>query len=134
MKPTPISFSVSPPNLSKPKFHPLIILLKPTKILKPNPQWPLYLGSPSRWQPSPPPTWSTTPKVTYIKGLNSFGGLKAHDTVASLGTPVSTEQQFTNYVCSLKKPSSCGGAGGGALTSTCNAVGDIVRIAPAVEH
>ncbi|KAI3786312.1 hypothetical protein L1987_39904 [Smallanthus sonchifolius] len=68
----------------------------------------------------------TTTKVTYIKGLNSFGGLKAHNTVASLGTPVSTEQQFANFVCSLKKPSS---RGGGALTSTCNAVGEIFRIA-----
>ncbi|KAJ0763150.1 putative PetM of cytochrome b6/f complex subunit 7 [Helianthus annuus] len=72
---------------------------------------------------------TTTPKVTFIKGLNSFGGLKAHTTVASLGSPVSTEQQFANFVCSLKKPSSRGGAGGGALTSTCNAVGEIFKIA-----
>ncbi|KAL8209206.1 hypothetical protein R6Q57_008618 [Mikania cordata] len=72
----------------------------------------------------------TTTKVTYIKGLNSFGGLKAHTTVASIGTPVSTDQQFANFVCSLNKPSSRGGAGGGgALTATCNAVGEIFRIA-----
>ncbi|KAI3695562.1 hypothetical protein L1987_78559 [Smallanthus sonchifolius] len=72
----------------------------------------------------------TATKVTYIKGLNSFGGLKAHNTVASLGTPVSTDQQFANFVCSLKKPSSRGGGGGGgALTSTCNAVGEIFKIA-----
>ncbi|KAI3769827.1 hypothetical protein L6452_00940 [Arctium lappa] len=73
----------------------------------------------------------TTTKVTYIKGLNSFGGLKAHTTVASLGLPVSTEQQFANFVCSLKKPSSNNrrGGGGGALTSTCNAVAEIFRIA-----
>ncbi|XP_076935467.1 uncharacterized protein LOC143602138 [Bidens hawaiensis] len=64
----------------------------------------------------------TTTKVTYI---NSFGGLKAHNAVASLGTPVSTEQLFANFVCELKKPS----ARGGALTATCNAVGEIFRIA-----
>ncbi|XP_076940153.1 uncharacterized protein LOC143609227 [Bidens hawaiensis] len=69
----------------------------------------------------------TTTKVTYIKGLNSFGGLKAHNTVASLGTTVSTEQLFANFVCELKKPSARGG--GGALTATCNAVGEIFRIA-----
>ncbi|KAJ0759470.1 putative PetM of cytochrome b6/f complex subunit 7 [Helianthus annuus] len=76
-------------------------------------------------------TTTTTPKVTFIKGLNSFSGLKSHTTVASLGTPVSTEQLFANFVCSLKKPSpsSRGGAGGGALTSTCNAVGEIFKIA-----
>lgn len=70
----------------------------------------------------------TTTKVTYIKGLNSFGGLKAHTTVASLGTTVSTEQLFANFASELKKPSARGG-GGGALTATCNAVGEIFRIA-----
>ncbi|KAI3809820.1 hypothetical protein L1987_19420 [Smallanthus sonchifolius] len=70
----------------------------------------------------------TTTKVTYIKGLNSFGGLKAHTTMASLGSTVSTEQQFANFVCSLRKPCG-GGGGGGALISTCNAVGEIFRIA-----
>ena len=77
-----------------------------------------------------PTTTTTTTKVTYIKGLNSFGGLKAHTTVASIGSPVSTEQQFANFVCSLRKPSSRGGGcGGGALTATCNAVAEIFRIA-----
>ncbi|XP_076956283.1 uncharacterized protein LOC143631394 [Bidens hawaiensis] len=71
-------------------------------------------------------TTTTTTKVTYIKGLNSYGGLKAHNTnVTSLGTIVSTEQQFANIVCSLKKTSK----GGGALTATCSAVGEIFRIA-----
>ncbi|KAL8205206.1 hypothetical protein R6Q57_008757 [Mikania cordata] len=69
----------------------------------------------------------TTPtKVTLINGLNSFAGLKVHNTVASLGSLVSTEQQFANFVCSLRNPSS---RGGGALTATCNAVGEIFRIA-----
>ncbi|KAI3753215.1 hypothetical protein L2E82_25261 [Cichorium intybus] len=73
---------------------------------------------------------TTATKVSYIKGLNSFGGLKAHNTVAALGLPVSTEQQFANFVCSLKKPSSKNLAGGGgALTSTCNAVAEIFKIA-----
>ncbi|KAF5812367.1 putative PetM of cytochrome b6/f complex subunit 7 [Helianthus annuus] len=78
---------------------------------------------------TPTRSTTTTPKVTFIKGLNSFAGLKSHTTVASLGTSVSTEQKFANFVCSLKKPSSRGGAGGGALTSTCNAVGEIFKIA-----
>ena len=68
----------------------------------------------------------TTTKVSYIKGLNSFGGLKAHNTVASLGLPVCTQHQFANLVCSLNKNR---GSGGGALTSTCNAVAEIFRIA-----
>lgn len=72
---------------------------------------------------------TTTTKVTYIKGMNSFGGLKAHNTVAALGLPVCTEQQFANIVCSLKKPSSCNGTSGGALTSTCSAVAEIFKIA-----
>nr|GEU36889.1 putative PetM of cytochrome b6/f complex subunit 7 [Tanacetum cinerariifolium] len=74
---------------------------------------------------------ATSTKVTYIKGLNSFGGLKAHNTVASLGTHACTEQQFANMVCAMKKklPSSNKGGGGGALTSTCSAVAEIFRIA-----
>nr|XP_043621185.1 uncharacterized protein LOC122592918 [Erigeron canadensis] len=71
----------------------------------------------------------TTTKVTYIKGMNSFGGLKAHNTtVAALGLPVCTEQQFANIVCSLRKKPSFKN-GGGALTSTCSAVAEIFKIA-----
>ncbi|KAL0384151.1 UNVERIFIED_CONTAM: cytochrome-f complex subunit [Sesamum radiatum] len=66
-------------------------------------------------------------RVKYISGLNSFGGLKAHNNVASLGLPVCTEQSFAKIVNSLKKPSQ--GRRGGALTSTCNAVAEIFRIA-----
>ncbi|CAH1450370.1 uncharacterized protein LOC111895597 [Lactuca sativa] len=73
---------------------------------------------------------TTSTKVTYIKGLNSFGGLKAQNTVAALGLPVSTEQQFANFVYSMKKPSSKNIAGGGgALSSTCNAAAEIFQIA-----
>ncbi|XP_071726162.1 uncharacterized protein [Rutidosis leptorrhynchoides] len=72
-------------------------------------------------------TTTTTTKVTYIKGMNSFGGLKAHNTVAALGLPVCTEQQFANIVSSLNKPSSS--SKGGALTSTCSAVAEIFKIA-----
>ncbi|KAI3448078.1 hypothetical protein Pfo_004743 [Paulownia fortunei] len=69
-------------------------------------------------------------RVKYINGLNSFGGLKAHNNVASLGLPVCTEQSFAKIVSSLKQPSQGGrGGGGGALTSTCNAVAEIFRIA-----
>ncbi|KAL0454204.1 UNVERIFIED_CONTAM: cytochrome-f complex subunit [Sesamum latifolium] len=65
--------------------------------------------------------------VKYINGLNSFGGLKAHNNVASLGLPVCTDQSFAKIVSSLKQPSQ--GRGGGALTSTCNAVAEIFKIA-----
>ena len=71
--------------------------------------------------------------VHYIGGLNSFDGLKAYNSVASLGLPVSTAQSFAKIVSSLKSHSegkgSGGGGGGGALSSTCNAVGEIFRIA-----
>ncbi|KAK8626603.1 hypothetical protein V6N13_134240 [Hibiscus sabdariffa] len=68
--------------------------------------------------------------VNYITGLNSFGGLKAYNKVVSLGQPVCIEQSFANVVSSLKAPlSGKGRGGGGALSSTCNAVGEIFRIA-----
>ncbi|KAL3843488.1 hypothetical protein ACJIZ3_000891 [Penstemon smallii] len=66
-------------------------------------------------------------KVNYISGLNSFGGLKAHNNVASLGLPVCTEHSFAKIVSSLKQPSQV--RNGGALTSTCNAVAEIFKIA-----
>ncbi|KAK4788081.1 hypothetical protein SAY86_019400 [Trapa natans] len=72
-------------------------------------------------------TW--TPKarvVRHVAGLNSFGGLKARHCLTSLGTSASTEQSFAKIVCSLR-PSSSGK--GGALGSTCNAAGEIFRIA-----
>ncbi|EOX97186.1 Cytochrome P450 82C4, putative isoform 1 [Theobroma cacao] len=69
----------------------------------------------------------TSVNVKYISGLNAFGGLKAHNNVVSLGLPVCTEQSFAKVVSSLRAPSK--GKGGGALSSTCNAVGEIFRIA-----
>ncbi|XP_022972366.1 uncharacterized protein LOC111470941 [Cucurbita maxima] len=68
--------------------------------------------------------------VHYITGLNSFGGLKAHNNIFSLGLPVCADQSFANIVSSLKYPSKGKGKnGGGALSSTCNAAGEIFRIA-----
>ncbi|XP_052172970.1 uncharacterized protein LOC127788564 [Diospyros lotus] len=64
--------------------------------------------------------------VTYVAGLNSFGGLKAHNSVVSLGVPVCTEQSFAKIVSSLKRPSR---GGGGALSSSCSAAGEIFTIA-----
>ncbi|KAF8089442.1 hypothetical protein N665_0506s0047 [Sinapis alba] len=67
-------------------------------------------------------------KVSYIRGLNSYGGLKAQNNkVVSMGLPLCTEQCFANVVMSLNGRASRGG--GGALTSTCNAVGEIFKIA-----
>ncbi|KAL2537408.1 Cytochrome [Forsythia ovata] len=69
-------------------------------------------------------------KMKYINGLNSFGGLKAHNSVAALGLPVCTEQSFAMIVSSMKKQTSLSkGKSGGALSSTCNAVGEIFSIA-----
>ncbi|KAK1275654.1 hypothetical protein QJS04_geneDACA016087 [Acorus gramineus] len=73
------------------------------------------------------------PSVSYIGGLNSFGGLKAHNSVASLGLPVCTQQSFALIMDSLRSTTNArkgkGGGGGGALSSTCNAVGEIFKIA-----
>ena len=72
---------------------------------------------------------TTTNNVQYITGMNSFGGLKAHNSVASLGLPVCTEQSFAKVVSSLRSPSKGKGRSGGALSSTCNAAEEIFRIA-----
>ncbi|KAL8116193.1 uncharacterized protein LOC141668995 [Apium graveolens] len=71
------------------------------------------------------------PNVNYISGLNSFGGLKAQNNVVSLGLPVCTEQSFAKFVSSLKYSNQRNG-GGGALTSTCNAVAEIFTIAAVI--
>ncbi|XP_061375002.1 uncharacterized protein LOC133317183 [Gastrolobium bilobum] len=67
--------------------------------------------------------------VHYITGLNSFGGLKAQNSVTSLGLPVCTEQSFAKVVSSLKSPLQGKGRSGGAASSTCNAAGEIFQIA-----
>ncbi|XP_010263800.1 PREDICTED: uncharacterized protein LOC104601975 [Nelumbo nucifera] len=67
--------------------------------------------------------------VVYIRGLNSFGGLKAHNSVAALGLTECTEQSFAKVVSSLRSTSKSKGRGGGALSSTCNAAAEIFRIA-----
>ncbi|XP_038715205.1 uncharacterized protein LOC120008903 [Tripterygium wilfordii] len=69
-------------------------------------------------------------KVRQIVGLNSYGGLKAHNSVLSLGLPVTTEQCFATVVNSLRAKS--GGkrrGGGGALSATCSKVDEIFQIA-----
>ncbi|GMN37512.1 hypothetical protein TIFTF001_006874 [Ficus carica] len=74
-------------------------------------------------------------KVHYLTGMNSFAGLKAYNSVVSLGLPVCTEQSFAKIVSSLRAPNSQGknrrngNGGGGALSSTCNAADEIFRIA-----
>lgn len=67
--------------------------------------------------------------VNYIGGLNSYSGLKAQNNVVSLGHPVCTEQSFAKFVSSLRFTPQGRKSGGGALTSTCNAVAEIFRIA-----
>lgn len=69
-------------------------------------------------------------KVVHVRGLNSFGGLKASNGVVSLGLPLSTEKCFAKIVSSMKATTSNGKRkGGGALSSTCNAAGEIFTIA-----
>lgn len=70
-------------------------------------------------------------KVVYIGSLNSYGGLKAHNSLVSLGLPVCTEQCFAKVVSSLRATSHGGSSsrGGGALSSTCNAADEIFKIA-----
>uniref|UniRef100_A0A6N2NCK2 Cytochrome b6-f complex subunit 7 n=1 Tax=Salix viminalis TaxID=40686 RepID=A0A6N2NCK2_SALVM len=70
-----------------------------------------------------------TNEVVYIGGMSSYGGLKAHNSVLSLNTPVSTEQCFAKVVSSLRAKSDGKGGGGGTLFSKCSDVGEIFRIA-----
>ncbi|KAK7283325.1 hypothetical protein RIF29_12765 [Crotalaria pallida] len=75
-------------------------------------------------------TSKTKKRMVQVRGLNSFGGLKASNGVISLGLPMSTEKCFAKIVSSVKTTSSNGkGKGGGALSSTCNAAGEIFTIA-----
>lgn len=66
--------------------------------------------------------------VRRIVELSSFGGLRAHNCVVSLGVSASTEQSFANIVSSLRSSNRNVGKGG-ALGSTCNAASEIFRIA-----
>lgn len=68
-------------------------------------------------------------KVVYIGALNSFGGLKAHNSLVSLGLPECTEQCFAKVVGSLRATSDGRRRGGGALSSSCNAADEIFKIA-----
>lgn len=68
-------------------------------------------------------------KAVYMSGLNSYGGLKAHNTVLGLGLPICTEQRFADVVSSLRLVKKGRSSGGGALSSTCNAAAEIFRIA-----
>uniref|UniRef100_A0A1D1Y707 Cytochrome b6-f complex subunit 7 n=1 Tax=Anthurium amnicola TaxID=1678845 RepID=A0A1D1Y707_9ARAE len=67
--------------------------------------------------------------ITYVGGLSSFGGLKAHNNVASLGLPECADRSFARVAAALRSPSQGTGKGGGALASTCNAADEIFRIA-----
>lgn len=69
-------------------------------------------------------------RVVFIEGLNSFGGLKAHNNVATLGLPNCTDKSFSVVMNSVKSGSlGKKGRGGGALSSTCNAAAEIFKIA-----
>lgn len=64
-----------------------------------------------------------------IEGLNSFGGLKVDNNIASLGLPKCTDKSFSIVMNSLKSASIRKKGRGGALSSTCNAGAEIFRIA-----
>ncbi|CAL9081034.1 unnamed protein product, partial [Musa textilis] len=70
------------------------------------------------------------PSVTYMEGMNSFGGLKATNNVSSLGLPACTAASFANVLSSLRAPpNGKTKSRGGAFSSTCNAAEEIFRIA-----
>ncbi|XP_047338352.1 uncharacterized protein LOC124941993 [Impatiens glandulifera] len=69
-------------------------------------------------------------RVNYLNGLNSFSGLKAENSVVSLGLPVCTERSFAKIVSSMKKQGRRDG--GGAMSSRCNAIGEIFTIAAVI--
>ncbi|PON56981.1 PetM of cytochrome b6/f complex subunit [Parasponia andersonii] len=75
------------------------------------------------------PRRTTARKVHYLTGMNSFAGLKASNGVVSLGLPVCAEQSFEKIMMSFRAPSKGRSRGWGALSSSCNAVGEIFRIA-----
>ncbi|KAI9118300.1 hypothetical protein K1719_010632 [Acacia pycnantha] len=64
-----------------------------------------------------------------VGGFNSFVGLKAHNRIFSLGLPLSADQCFAKMVTSMRVAALSGKGGGGALSATCNAAGEIFRIA-----
>ncbi|KAI4318381.1 hypothetical protein MLD38_032095 [Melastoma candidum] len=70
-------------------------------------------------------------RVNLVSGLNPFAGLRAQTgAVASLGMPECADRSFARIVGSLRtqgKGRRVGG--GGALSSRCNAAGEIFRIA-----
>ena len=68
-------------------------------------------------------------RAVFIQGLNSFGGLKAHNNVATLGLPKCTDESFSVVMNSLKTASLGNKGRGGALSSTCNAAAEIFKIA-----
>ncbi|CAK8574614.1 unnamed protein product [Lathyrus sativus] len=75
-------------------------------------------------------TLKKCPNVQSIRRLYSFNGLKAqHSTVTSLGVPVSCEQGFAKVICSISQGGRRSRRGGGALSSSCNAAGEIFQIA-----
>ncbi|XP_074555912.1 uncharacterized protein LOC141837601 [Curcuma longa] len=69
------------------------------------------------------------PRVRFLEGLNSFSGLKADNEVSSLGRPACAARCFAELATALRAPSKSGRSGGGALSATCNAAGEIFQIA-----
>ncbi|XP_020690490.1 uncharacterized protein LOC110105359 isoform X2 [Dendrobium catenatum] len=68
--------------------------------------------------------------VTYIEGLNSYGGLKVQNTVTSLGVSRCADKSFSMVMSSIRSPSKKGEKSrGGAFSSTCNAAAEIFKIA-----
>ncbi|XP_042447140.1 uncharacterized protein LOC122031973 [Zingiber officinale] len=69
------------------------------------------------------------PTVRYVGGLNSFSGLKADNEVSSLGQPTTAARSFAKVASSLRAPPKGKRSSGGALSTTCNAAGEIFQIA-----
>lgn len=71
------------------------------------------------------------PAAVCVGGLGSFGGLKAHNGVSSLGQRDCADRSFARIVGSLRAAAAAQGkkGRGGAFSATCNASEEIFRIA-----
>ncbi|KAK8956941.1 hypothetical protein KSP39_PZI000194 [Platanthera zijinensis] len=67
--------------------------------------------------------------VTYIQGLGSFGGLKAQNSVTSLGVSGCADKSFGLVMKSVRARKTAEKSRGGAMSSTCNAAAEIFKIA-----
>uniref|UniRef100_A0A0D9VZF0 Cytochrome b6-f complex subunit 7 n=1 Tax=Leersia perrieri TaxID=77586 RepID=A0A0D9VZF0_9ORYZ len=67
--------------------------------------------------------------VTYVEGMNAYSGLKGLNKVTLLGVRMNADYKFAKVVAKLSPAGAGGKSRGGAFGATCNAAGEIFRIA-----